>query len=101
MSAKKEPTIPFSVKLCSDRAAFEVRIRKKISFDMVKLESLLKSNRENQIIVSTPHILIFRTKGAEITLSRNGRMLVKRVRSDKEAATVASEVLSVVSKVLL
>jgi ArsR family metal-binding transcriptional regulator len=93
--------IPFVVKLCSDKAAFEVKIQRKISFNMTDLERLLRSLKENEIIVNTPHILIFRSKGAEVTLSRNGRMLIKKVRNEKEAAAVAREVLRVASKALL
>ncbi|MFQ6086472.1 MAG: hypothetical protein ACE5OV_00350 [Candidatus Bathyarchaeia archaeon] len=101
MTNKKRQPMPFSVRLCSDKAAFEVRIQRKISFDMADLERLLKSMKGNEIVVNTPHILIFRTKGAEVTLSRNGRMLIKKVRNEKEARAVASEVLCVASKALL
>jgi hypothetical protein len=101
MTPRKELSIPFSVRLCSDKAAFEIRIQRKITFDMAKLESLLKSRKESVIIVSTPHILVFRTGEAEVTLSRNGRMLVKRVRKEEDAAAVARRVLQVVSKALL
>jgi len=89
------------VTLCSDKAAFEVRIQPEISFDMTDLERLLKSMKYNKIIVNTPHIVIFQSKGAEVTLSRNGRMLIKKVRNEKEATAVASEVLRVASKALL
>jgi hypothetical protein len=101
MTSRKRLPIPFSVKLCSDKAAFEVRIQRKISFNMVDLERLLKSRKENEIIVSTPHILIFRTKGAEVTLSRNGRMLIKKVLDEKDATAVAREVLRVALEALL
>jgi hypothetical protein len=68
---------------------------------MVDLERLLKSVKENEMIVNTPHILIFRSRGAEVTLSRNGRMLIKKVQDEKDATAVAHEVLRVVSKALL
>jgi len=101
MEDKEKLKIPFVVKLCSDKAAFEVRIQRKISFNMADLERLLKSMKDSEIIVNTPHILIFRSKEAEVTLSRNGRMLIKKVRNEKEATTVASEVLRVALKALL
>ncbi|MFQ6073975.1 MAG: hypothetical protein ACE5KC_02035 [Candidatus Bathyarchaeia archaeon] len=101
MTNKKRTILPFSVRLCSDKAAFEVRIQRKISFNMADLERLLDSVKENEVIVNTPHILIFRTRKAEVTLSRNGRMLIKRVRSEEEARTVAREVLRVASRALL
>ncbi|MCZ2856328.1 MAG: hypothetical protein O2U62_04485 [Candidatus Bathyarchaeota archaeon] len=97
MVSKKSQSIPFSVRLCSDKAAFEVKIRQNIHFNMTNFESLLKSMDETEIIADTPHIIIFRSKGAEVTLSRNGRMLIKRVENEKEAAAVASEILRVLS----
>lgn len=97
MTNKDRQPMPFSVRLCSDKAAFEVKIQRKISFNMTDLERLLKSMKENKIIANTPHILIFRSKGAEVTLSRNGRMLIKKVRNEKEATAVAREVLRVLS----
>lgn len=101
MTNKERQPMPFSVRLCSDKAAFEVKISCKISFNIADLERLLKSMKENKIIVNTPHIVIFRIKGAEVTLSRNGRMLIKKVRNEKEATAVAREVLRVGSKALL
>lgn len=96
MTNKKRQLMPFSVRLCSDKAAFEVRIQRKVSFNMADLERLLKSVKENEIMVNTPHILIFRSKAAEVTLSKNGRMLIKKVQDEKEAKTVASEVLRII-----
>ena len=101
MEDRQKLKIPFVVKLCSDKAAFEVRIQRKIYFNMADLERLLRSMKENEIIVNTPHIVIFRSKRAEVTLSRNGRMLIKRVQNEKEATAVAREVLRIASKALL
>ncbi|UCE28653.1 MAG: hypothetical protein JSV85_05085 [Candidatus Bathyarchaeota archaeon] len=97
----QKPRIPFVVELCSDKAAFEVKIRRKISFDMAELERLLRFAKGNDIMVDTPHILIFRNHGAEITLSKNGRMLIKKVRNEKEAMAVARKVLDIASESLL
>jgi len=101
MTDKKRQSIPFFVRLCSDKAAFEVRIQRKISFNMADLARLLRFVKENEIIADTPHILIFRTKGAEVTLSSNGRMLIKKVKNEEDATAVAHEVLRVASKALL
>jgi molybdopterin-guanine dinucleotide biosynthesis protein A len=101
MRGKREFPIPFSVRLCSDKAAFEIRIQRKISFDLMNLEKTLKSAKENEIIVSTPHILIFKTGPAEVTLSRTGRMLIKRVKDENDAAAVAQRILRFVSKCLV
>ncbi len=97
MQNKEKLKVPFVVKLCSDKAAFEVRIQSKLSFNMANLERILKSLKESEIIVNTPHILIFRNKGAEVTVSRNGRMLIRKVRDEKDATAVAHEVLLIMS----
>jgi len=101
MVNKKSQSIPFSVRLCSDKAAFEVKIQQNIHFNMTNLGRLLKSMEETEIIADTPHIIIFRSKGAEVTLSRNGRMLIKKVENEKEAVAAASEILRVSSLALL
>jgi hypothetical protein len=97
MVNKKSQSIPFSVRLCSDKAAFEVKIQPNIHFSMANFGRLLKSMEETEIIADTPHIMIFRRKGAEVTLSKNGRMLIKKVENEKEAATAAREILRVLS----
>lgn len=97
MDNKEKLKIPFVVKLCSDKAAFDVRIQRKFSFNMANLERILRSLNESEIIVNTPHILIFRNKKAEVTLSRDGRMLIKNVKDERDANAVAREVLLVAS----
>ena len=101
VTSKKRQLLPFSVRICSDKAAFEVRIQRIISFNMADLERLLRSVKGNEIIVDTPHILIFKTKRAEVTLSRNGRMLIKKVKNEGDATAVAHEVLRVASEAVL
>jgi len=101
MTSEKRPFIPFSVRLCSDKSAFEAKTQRRISLNLAKVGQLLRSTKENEIVVDTPHILIFRSKGAEVTLSRNGRMLIKKVHDEKEATAVASEVFRVASKALV
>jgi len=50
MTNKKRQSIPFSVILRSDKAAFKVRIQRKISVNLTKLRQLLKSMKENETI---------------------------------------------------
>jgi len=50
-------------------------------------------------VVYTPYILVVRDpRGAEVTLSKNGRMLVKRVSNQDEAEAVARELLRIALK---
>jgi hypothetical protein len=100
MTNKERQPMPFSVRLCSDKAAFEVKMQHKISLNMADLERLLKSTKDNEIIINTPHILIFKTKGAEVTMSKNGRMLIKKIETEKEATEIANDVLRVLSPII-
>lgn len=84
------------MKLCSDRAAFEARLKRKLTLDMNRVEERLKLSNRHQITLFTPHIIFLRTGSAEITLSKNGQMLIKRVQNEAEAAQLAREILQVI-----
>ncbi len=86
------------IKLCSDKAAYEARTAKKLSLDMNETKRALEKSKEHQIVVCTPHILILRSGKAETTLSRDGRMLIKRASSESEAAQVAQQILQAIFK---
>jgi len=51
-----------------------------------------------KIVVYTPHLLVLGYGEAEVTLSRDGRMLIKRVRDEDEAELVARRVWKTVLK---
>ena len=93
MTNKEEPSIPLFVKLCSDKASFEVRIQRKVSFNMDKVKQLFETCHDPAIVVYTPHIIILRSGKAETTLSKDGRMLIKRVSNESEATQVACRIL--------
>lgn len=95
MNNEEKSPMPFSVKLCSDKAAFEVRIQRKIFFNMDKVKQLFETCHDSEIVVYTPHMIILRSDGAEITLSRDGRMLIKKVSSESEATQVARKILRI------
>jgi hypothetical protein len=96
LAAKSKVPYPFTVKLCSDRAAFEARLQRKLILDMNEVERRLKLSKRHEITLFTPHVIFLRTGSAEITLSRDGRMLIKRVQNEAEAARLAREVLQVI-----
>lgn len=99
MSEEGEPPVPLLVRLCSDRAAFEVRLQRKIGFNMDEVKYLFEAAKSHKIVVHTPYILVLRDrKGAEVTFSKDGRMLVKRVSNKDEAEAVALEVLRIALK---
>jgi len=91
--------VPLLVRLCSDRAAFEVRLQCKISFNMDEAKHSFEAAKSHKIVVHTPYILVLRDpKGAEVTFSQDGRMLVKRAQNRDEAEAVAREVLKIALK---
>jgi len=88
-----ESSPQLSVKLCSDRAAFEARTAKKLSLNMGEVKRTLEESKEHKIVVYTPHIIILKSGFAETTLSRDGRMLIKRVSNEAEATKLAQRIL--------
>jgi len=90
---KEKSPVPFSVKLCSERAAFEVRIQRKILLNMDKVRQLFEAGHDPEIMVYTPHIIVLRSGKAETTLSKDGRMLIKKVANESEATQVALKIL--------
>jgi len=95
---KEKSLIPFSVKLCSDKAAFEVRTQRKVFFNLPKVRQLFEACHDFEILVYTPHMIILRSGRAETTLSRDGRMLIKRVSNESEATQVARKILQLTLK---
>ncbi len=86
--------IPFFVKLCSDKAAYELKLQRKIDFTMERLEQQCEATKKFEIVVSTPYVTIMRTQqGAEVTLSKDGRILIKEVLIESEAREIAAKVL--------
>lgn len=63
---------------------------------MADAKQLLENVKGHDVVVCTPHIMILRCGGAEVTLSKDGRMLIKRVRDKKEAALIAQDVFRIV-----
>ena len=84
------------VKLCSDRSAFEARPVKQMTLDMSRVKQALEQRGLHEIVVDTPHIIIVRSGEAETTLSRDGRMLIKRVSDEDEATRVANQILDAI-----
>ncbi len=93
MGDKEQKPFPLMVKLCSDKAAFEARPKRNITIDMKLAKRRLETSGEHQIVIETPHIIIIQIGKAEITLSRDGRMLIKRVSTQNKATQIAREIL--------
>ncbi len=91
----QQPAI--TVKLCSDRASFEARATRQMSLNMNDVKRKLEESGKHHIMIYTPHLLIFTSGKAETTLSKDGRMLIKRVQNQTEAEQLALEILHTVS----
>lgn len=93
----KEKPISLLVRLCSDKAAFEARPKRNMSFDMDMVRRLLQKLNNYKILVHTPYIVIVKSKTArEITFSEDGRMLLKSVSNKEEAEALAYDIFDIV-----
>jgi len=101
MTNEKKFSIPLFVKLCSDKAAFEVRTQRKVFFNMDKVRQLFEACHDSEVVVYTPHMIILRSGKAETTLSRDGRMLIKRVANESEATQIARKILRIALRATL
>lgn len=65
---------------------------------MLNARQMIENSGQNKILVYTPHMIIFESKKAEITLSKDGRMLIKRATNEAEATRVARQTLATILK---
>jgi len=98
LTQAKAAPLPLAVRLCSDKAAFEALVLRKVVFSMDDAKRRLEKASGYKMIVYTPHLLVLRCGEAEVTLSRDGRMLIKRVKNENEAKLVARGVWQTVLK---
>jgi len=68
-------------------------MQQKVSLNMDKVRQLLEACHDPEIVLYTPHMIILRSGKAETTLSKDGRILIKRVSNEKEANQVAQKIL--------
>lgn len=94
---QKKPNLGLIVKLCSDKAAFEAKPIKTLSINMHIAKQKLETSGQ-KILIYTPHMIILRNNKAETTLSKDGRMLIKRASNEAEATQVAQQILTAILK---
>lgn len=73
-------------------------MQRKVCFNMDKVQQLFETIQDPRIVVYTPHMIILRSGNVEATLSRDGRMLIKRVSNESEAVQVANKILATALK---
>jgi len=99
MERKQEPQASFFVKLCLDKAAYEARLERQTSFNLLHVKQLFEAAGNYQILVDTPHILILKnSKEVEVTFSKDGRIIIKKVADKAEAEKVAQEIFQIAFK---
>jgi len=84
-------------KLCSDHLSLEAIPKTRIRVDFTKIKN--SPPDEYVIVMWTPHFAVVRNlAGLEITLRRDGRMLVRNAKSETIARKAAAEMMSLVLK---
>ena len=92
--AQRDPQRLF-FKLCSDHLSIEAIPRKTTIVNLVRLKDHTISGHE--VMLWTPHFVVLRNKdGHEITVRRDGRMIIRNASSEELARRAADDVLSIV-----
>lgn len=85
-------------KLCSDHLSIEAIPRRTIRIDIAELKHRAISGLE--LMLWTPHFVVLRNhEGQEITLRRDGRMIIRKAESEPVAKRAAAEVMDAVRAV--
>jgi hypothetical protein len=87
-------------KLCSDHLSIEAIPKTSLKLDLVKLKE--KPPAKYEIMMWTPHFVVLKNlTGQEITLRKDGRMLIRKAGSEPEAQRAAIEVMGLVESNLV
>lgn len=83
-------------KLCSDHLAVEAIPKGRMRIDLVKAKDHLGA--DYRVAMWTPHFLVLNgLQGEEITLRKDGRMIVRNAGSEEMARVAATKVLALLS----
>jgi hypothetical protein len=82
-------------KLCSDHLSIEAIPRRAIRVDIANLKD--RAILGHELMLWTPHFVVLRNEeGQEITLRRDGRMVIRKAESESVAKRAAAEVMKAV-----
>jgi hypothetical protein len=96
MGKMQESQASFFVKLCSDKAAYEARLKRQTRFNLLHAKQLFEASDKYQILVDTPYILILKnSKEIEVTFSKDGRIIIKKATDEREAEKIAQKVFQI------
>ena len=83
-------------KLCSDHSSIEAIPRNPVRIDLARLKGQLHSGVV--LMLWSPQFAVLRNRdGHEITLRRDGRMIIRKASSEQVAERAANEIMSFVS----
>ena len=82
------------IRLCSDRAAYEAVPKKRFKVDIASLRLSLERNRDYEIVLCTPQLMVVRRRDAtEVTIVDDGRMIIRNVADQDAARRIAETIL--------
>ncbi len=88
---------PLFFKLCSDHLSIEAIPRRPLAIDFAELKE--RSFSEHELMMWTPHFVVLKnTSGLEITLRKDGRMVIRKAATEQIARDAAVEVMRLVLK---
>jgi hypothetical protein len=97
MVSPKENLTPLFFRLCSDHLSVEAIPRRRLSIDILGMKD--KSVREHELIMWTPHFVVLKnSNGQEITLRRDGRMVIRKANDEQAARLAATNVMRIALK---
>lgn len=82
-------------RLCSDHLSIEAIPKKRLLVDLDAIKN--RQLGQHEIILWTPHFVILKNRsGHEVTLRKDGRMIIRNAESEEIAQQSASEALNLV-----
>ena len=95
MAEHVENQMPLFFKLCSDHLSIEAIPRSAMRIDLKRMKN--NPLREHELMMWTPHFVVLRNRrGQEITLRKDGRMVVRKADSENTAKEAAIQIMALV-----
>ena len=89
--------MPLFFKLCSDHLSIEAIPRRPLAVDFSEMKA--RPFSQHELMMWTPHLVVLKNSdGLEITLRKDGRMIVRKAASEQIARDAAAEVMRLVLK---
>jgi hypothetical protein len=86
--------------LCSDHLSIEAIPRTQLKLDLETLKHQPLANYE--VMMWTPQFVVLKNQsGQEITLRKNGRMIIRKAATEPEAERAATEVMASIESSLI